>query len=114
MSFMLVRQMGYTKALQFALLGKPLLSEDMLKYNFVTENAENPLAKAMELAAEINVLPPLSVKMVKKNFQFAAEKELGAVLEREKYAQRFLGFSQDYKEGVGAFLEKRKPLFKGQ
>jgi 2-(1,2-epoxy-1,2-dihydrophenyl)acetyl-CoA isomerase len=35
------------------------------------------------------------------------------VLEHEKHAQRFLGYSSDYKEGVTAFLEKRKPQFKG-
>ncbi len=114
MSFMLVRQMGYTKALEFALLGKPLLSEAMLEYNFINRIAENPLQSASELACEINNLAPLSVKMVKKNLQYANEKELGEVLSREKYVQRFLGFSGDYKEGVSAFLEKRKPQFKGQ
>lgn len=114
MSFMLVRQMGYTKALEFALLGKPLLSEAMLEYNFINKIVENPLEEALRLASEINILAPLSVKMVKKNFQYANEKELGEVLGREKYVQRYLGFSQDYKEGVSAFLEKRKPQFKGQ
>jgi 2-(1,2-epoxy-1,2-dihydrophenyl)acetyl-CoA isomerase len=114
MSFMLVRQMGYTKALEFALLGKPLLSEEMLEYNFISRIAEDPLASALEMASEVNKLAPLSVKMVKKNLQYANEKELGEVLSREKYVQRFLGFSQDYKEGVSAFLEKRKPEFKGQ
>lgn len=113
MSFMLVRQMGYTKALEFALLGKPLLSETMLEYNFINKIAENPLEEAVKMAAEVNNLAPLSVKMVKKNLQYANEKELGEVLAREKYVQRFLGFSQDYKEGVSAFLEKRKPQFKG-
>ncbi len=114
MSFMLVRQMGYTKALEFALLGKPLLSEAMLEYNFINKIAENPMEEALKLSLEINALAPLSVKMVKKNFQYANEKELGEVLGREKYVQRYLGFSQDYKEGVSAFLEKRKPQFKGQ
>ena len=114
MSFMLVRQMGYTKALEFALLGKPLLSEAMVEYNFINQIAEKPLEEALRLASEINALAPLSVKMVKKNFQYANEKELGEVLSREKYVQRYLGFSQDYKEGVTAFLEKRKPNFKGQ
>jgi 2-(1,2-epoxy-1,2-dihydrophenyl)acetyl-CoA isomerase len=114
MSFMLVRQMGYTKALEFALLGKPLLSEQMLEYNFINRIAENPLDVSLELASEINQLAPLSVKMVKKNLQYANEKELGEVLSREKYVQRFLGFSEDYKEGVASFLEKRKPQFKGK
>jgi 2-(1,2-epoxy-1,2-dihydrophenyl)acetyl-CoA isomerase len=114
MSFMLVRQMGNTKALEFALLGKPLLSEQMVEYNFINQIAEAPLEEAVKLAGEINNLPPLAVKMIKKNFQFAAEKELGEVLNREKYVQRFLGFSEDYKEGVAAFLGKRKPIFKGQ
>ncbi len=110
---MLVRQIGYTKALEFALLGKPLLSEDMLGYNFINSIAENPLEEALKLAGDINNLAPLSVKMVKKNFQYANEKDLSEVLDREKYVQRYLGFSQDYKEGVSAFLEKRKPQFKG-
>jgi 2-(1,2-epoxy-1,2-dihydrophenyl)acetyl-CoA isomerase len=113
MSFMLVRQMGYTKAIEFALLGKPLLSEAMLEYNFLNKIAEAPLDEARNLAQEVNKLAPLSVKMVKRNFQFANEHELGDVLAREKYVQRFLGFSQDYKEGVSAFLEKRKANFKG-
>ena len=106
--------MGYTKALEFALLGKPLLSEQMLEYNFINSIAENPADEAVKLAEQINNLAPLSVKMVKKNFQYANEKELGEVLNREKYVQRFLGFSEDYKEGVTAFLGKRKPQFNGK
>jgi 2-(1,2-epoxy-1,2-dihydrophenyl)acetyl-CoA isomerase len=113
LSFLLVRQMGYTKALEFGLLGKPLLAETMLEYNFINKISDGPLEEALKMAIDINNLAPLSVKMVKKNFQFAYENGLGEVMDREKYVQRFLGFSQDYKEGVSAFMEKRKPEFKG-
>jgi 2-(1,2-epoxy-1,2-dihydrophenyl)acetyl-CoA isomerase len=114
MSFMLTRQMGYTKALEFALMGKPMLSEDMLQYGFINAISEKPLEQALELSRSVNALAPLSVKTVKKNFQFALDKELVSVLEREKHSQRFLGYSEDYKEGVSAFLGKRKPEFKGK
>lgn len=114
LSFQLVKEMGYSKALSYALNGRPLLSEDMVGYNLVNEVHERPLERALELSNELNQLAPLSVKMTKKNFQMARDASLNEVLEREKYAQRFLGFSADYREGVTAFMEKRKPQFSGK
>ena len=113
LSYTLVRQMGYSKALEFAMMGKPLLADQMEAYNLINRVSEAPLEAAKNLSMELNALAPLSLKMMKKNFQRAQEEELMAVLELEKHAQRFLGYSSDYKEGVTAFLEKRKPQFKG-
>lgn len=114
MSATLTKALGYSRALHFALLGKPLLSEQMLEYGLINEINENFLERALELATEINGLAPLSVKMVKKNLKFALDHSFDEVIQRETYAQRFLGFSKDYREGVSAFLEKRKPKFKGE
>ncbi len=113
LSFVLVRHMGYSKALEFAMMGKPLLSEKMEEYNLINKVAENPLEEAKALSVEMNKLAPLSLKMMKKTFQRSQEDSFKNILECEKDAQRFLGFSSDYKEGVSAFLQKRKPEFKG-
>jgi 2-(1,2-epoxy-1,2-dihydrophenyl)acetyl-CoA isomerase len=114
LSFQLVRHLGYARALAFSLKGKPLLAEELVSFGLINEVHQYPLAAAMQLAEELNQLAPMSLKATKKNFQLAAEALWAQVLEGEKVAQRTLGFSDDYREGVTAFLEKRKPVFKGQ
>jgi 2-(1,2-epoxy-1,2-dihydrophenyl)acetyl-CoA isomerase len=109
----LVRALGYSKALEFSLSGKPMSSEEMLSYGLINLIDENYLDKAMELSHSINQLAPLAVKITKRNLMKAMDENFDFMLENEIAAQRFLGFTQDYSEGVNAFLEKRKPLFKG-
>lgn len=114
LSSTLVKGLGYSKALEFSLMGKPLLAEELKDCNLINHVDPSPLEKAMEIAGQINALAPLAVKMVKKNLKAAVDQEFDKVLEIEKFTQRFLGFSDDYQEGVRAFLEKRQPQFKGQ
>jgi 2-(1,2-epoxy-1,2-dihydrophenyl)acetyl-CoA isomerase len=113
-SHIMVKSLGRQKALEFFLMGSPLVSEDLLTAGLINHIDEDCLARAFSLASSINGLAPKSVELIKKNLQFALDNTLESTIERETFVQRFLGNSEDYKEGVSAFLEKRKPNFHGR
>lgn len=113
-SYILSKHLGYSRALTFSLLGEPLFTEDMFHFGLINYIDENEFNKALELSEKINELAPHSVEMIKKNMQFAFESTMNSTIEKETATQRFLGWTKDYQEGVNAFLEKRKPQFKGE
>ena len=112
-SFILTKSLGYSKALEFILSGKPLLSEDLLNFGLINGINADEMEISLKAAHAIGELPPLAVFHVKKNLQFALDHSYEESLQRETALQRFLGRSHDYAEGVSAFFEKRKANFKG-
>lgn len=113
-TYIFSRALGYHKTMEFFLLGKPLTSEEMEAAGLVNKIDEDAVGHAMLLALELAKLSPLSAAMIKKNIKNALDSTFAASMERETYAQRFLGNSNDYKEGLTAFLAKREPQFTGQ
>lgn len=112
-TYIFSRALGYQKTMEFFLMGEALTSEELHTAGLINAISEDPMVKAQEYALVINGLSPLSTEMIKKNVKAALDSNYNESLERETYAQRFLGNSADYKEGLTAFLQKRKPNFTG-
>jgi 2-(1,2-epoxy-1,2-dihydrophenyl)acetyl-CoA isomerase len=112
-SFTFVKALGYQKTLEFFLLGKPMMAEQLLGVGMINQVSDDYLASAEELAMQLNSMAPLSLELIKKNLQQAQELSFLESMDRETQTQRFLGASNDYQEGLKAFFEKRKPLFTG-
>ena len=112
-TYTFVRALGYQKTIEFFLMGKPLMSEEMHAAGLINVLDEAVLERALECSTAINKLSPVATEMVKKNLKAALDSSYSESMERETYTQRFLGNSNDYKEGLSAFLEKREPQFTG-
>ncbi len=112
-SFVFTRALGAKRALEFFLLNNPLLSEDLAAVGLVNKVAEDVVGESLKIAELLNPMAPQAVEIIKKNVQWGQEAALATVIERETAAQRFLGNSADYQEGLKAFFEKRTPEFKG-
>jgi enoyl-CoA hydratase len=75
---------------------------------------EETVPAAIALASEVAALPPLAVRAAKESVNRAYELSLDAGLEFERRNFFMLFSSEDQKEGMRAFIEKRKPEWKGR
>jgi 2-(1,2-epoxy-1,2-dihydrophenyl)acetyl-CoA isomerase len=72
------------------------------------------MEETLALAGRIAAGPQLSYRYMKENINAAITSDFRASLAREAETQRRLGFSEDHREGVAAFMEKRAPVYKGK
>lgn len=75
--------------------------------------AEALIPAVLELAQRIAEQPPLAVRFAKRAINRGMQTDLDSGLEYERYAAAMIIDSEDRKEGMRAFVEKRKPVFKG-
>ena len=112
----LARVMGKQRAMELVLTGRRISAAEAHSLGIVTRLAapDGWLDAAMELAAEIAERPPLAVRLGKQAVLAAEETALSAGLDHERRLYELAMATEDRVEGMNAFVEKRKPEFKGR
>jgi 2-(1,2-epoxy-1,2-dihydrophenyl)acetyl-CoA isomerase len=115
-SIALTARMGAARAKRFVMLAEVLGSEEALSCGLIdqiADDAELP-AKALQASQRLAAGPTLAFGEIKRLFMQAGGVSPQAQLEDEALTLARLSGSQDAREGVAAFAERRKPLFTGQ
>ncbi len=114
-SYILPRLIGQARAVEMSLLAEALPSETALQWgmiNRVVDDAEIMTA-SMAMATRL-ANGPRSLGLIRKIYWDSMENSYAEQLETEGRAQMTAGLSEDFNEGVAAFREKRKAVFKGR
>lgn len=115
-TFMLPRLVGLAKALELTYTAKILKAKEALDIGLVNQvvPGEALMTSVREMAAQISALPPLALAVSKRALYQGAENDFDAAVQTETFGLEYLYKTQDHKEAVAAFLEKRSAKFQGR
>lgn len=115
-TYFLPRMVGYNRAFELMALGDPIPAQQAYEMGMI-----NRVVPAAELDATVNALaerlaqaPSVALAKIKAGLKAGLNSDLSAALEFEAVNQGDCFRSEDFKEGVAAFLQKRKPNFTGK
>jgi 2-(1,2-epoxy-1,2-dihydrophenyl)acetyl-CoA isomerase len=114
-TFMLTRLLGEARAKALAMLAEPLPAETAAQWGLIWKVVDDDAlaGEALALAQRLAGGPTLALALAKQAIQAACENGLTAQLDLERDLQAAAGRTQDFAEGIAAFLAKRKPEFRG-
>ena len=115
-TWMLPRLVGMQRATAMAFFGEPVLAAEAEAMGLIFKSvADEAFDAEVKLVAErLANMPTYGLGLTKKAFNLGLESDLTSHLTTERDLQMLASQSEDYAEGVRAFLEKRSPTFKGK
>lgn len=115
-TWFLPRLVGLGKAMELCMTGQKVDAAEALRLGIANKvvPADQLMAEAKALAGKLASLPGVGLALTKKLLIESFERDLNSQLEAEAYTQDTAGRTADHFEGVTAFIEKRKPAFKGR
>lgn len=115
-TWFLPRLVGSARAMGLALLGEKLSAEQAEQWGLIWKVVDDEalLSYSAEVARTLAAGPTRGYGLLKKALHASPGNSLDAQLDLERDLQREAGLTQDYREGVAAFMQKRKPEYKGK
>lgn len=112
----LARHIGDARARAAILLAEPISAVEAADWGMIWKAVEDDalMQEASALALRLAKGPTYGYRLAKQALEAAATNSLDAQLDLERDLQRKAGFSDDYQEGVRAFMDKRNPIFTGR
>src|SRR3954464_6612479 len=115
-TWLLPRLVGQARARGLALLAEPLAAEKAEEWGLIWKAVDDAslIAEAEKLCVHFSTAPTSGLGLIKRALDAAEDNDLSAQLDLERNRRRQAGSHPNYREGVQAFLQKRKPSFSGK